>query len=172
MNIYNIIRNICGRIENRLIAKLFFRRKKSETYLDKVIKERLYSKLERSRLFELFHIVPISFSSHPLIAFLMEDEKFRFDDPRNTLMLPLGRELANKMGTAVYTKNPCQSYVVGLTSVLDKFWAAADGVAAGNGDPSAAERIAQQTFYLVLTMRNALINRDLLPDDQQFRDAK
>jgi len=155
-------------IEKTLLFRTLARsRKGKDNAFDRLLKKRFHAKLESSQLFKLFHIIPISMSSHPLIAMLLEGGEFNFDDGRNTLMLPLDYKLANRMGISVYSDDPIAGYMDGLTGKLYEIWNSPAAAAARAGDISAREEVCEGTYQLAGIMRIGLINGDLLADYRQ-----
>lgn len=163
MNIFSFIRNI----KIRQFSKLTSDDTKTQPRFGGMREQSFFSKLEASNLFDLFYIVPTGCLSHPLMSLMIENGKFRRDDPRNTIMLPIDHGLAAKLGVSIYSEDPCDAYVEGLIGWLDRIWDSPDGLAARSGNPSAEERIAEATFSVIVTIRAALVNGDLFVVDRQ-----
>lgn len=123
-----------------------------------------FEALERSDLFELFHVIPRRFSNHPAIDCLNDRGGFDFEHARNTLMLPVDQALADKLGLSVYTDTPLPAYVEGVQGQLDRIWGSQDAVAARNGDEAAVGRIADRIYGLADVMKAGLVNGDLIAD--------
>lgn len=120
--------------------------------------------LHESGAFKLFHVIPSQFSSHPMIALLAERGLFDLNEMRNTLMLPVDQELANKMQISAYSDNPSLAYNNGISAQLERFWNSTEGVAARAGDSSAIEHLAKEIYRFAATVRAGLINGDVFVD--------
>lgn len=57
-----------------------------------------------------------------MFALLMDRGLFDLNELRNTLMLPVDQELANKMRISVYSDNPSLAYTNGISDQLERFW--------------------------------------------------
>ncbi|WSG77391.1 hypothetical protein U8P80_30985 (plasmid) [Rhizobium beringeri] len=124
--------------------------------------------LNESGAFKLFHVIPLRFSGHPMIALLVDRGLFDFNELRNTLMLPVDQELANKMQISVYSDDPLLAYTNGISAQLERFWNSTEGVAARAGDSSAIEHIAKETYRFAATVRAGLINGDVFVDVKEM----
>ncbi|MEI2454556.1 hypothetical protein [Lysobacter firmicutimachus] len=113
-------------------------------------------------VFELQRLIgPELVQQSLLLRLLTKAGMFDVDGPRNTMYLPISRELAIKLGVSPYAETPLSSYTDGLMAQLAKIEATDDWQAALAGDGAAAQRVSEQVNGLSDVLKVAITNGDL-----------